>query len=261
MCSLLVFAKLSSQNMNISGVVLTKNNEDIIARCLKSISFCNEIIIIDDYSDDNTTKIVRKFNAKIYKRHLNDNWAAQRNFGLTKTSGDWTLFVDSDEVVSKSLQKEIKRVTSWESKMTGYFVTRRDIVFGKKLKHGESGNSKLVRLAKKGSGKWKRRVHEYWNIKGRVGDLNGELVHYAHESISDFLTSVNRYSSFHARQNIKEGKRATPTKIILYPVFKFFNNYFLKRGFLDGGVGLIAAGIMSWHSFVSWSKMYLWQKN
>ena len=149
--------------MKISAVVLTKNEEENIEKCIKSLSFCDEIIIIDDNSTDETISKIRMLNAKcqIYSRDLGGDFASQRNFGLQKANGDWVLFIDADETVSKKLADEIiKQIKVGKAGVNGNYFKREDIFLGKKLKHGETGSVKLLRLAKKDKGTWKRKVHE-----------------------------------------------------------------------------------------------------
>src|SRR3972149_11239736 len=120
----------------ISAVVITKNEEKNIERCIKSLLWCSEIVVVDDYSDDKTVKLAKKLGAKVYQHSLDNDFSEQRNFGLLKAKGDWVLFVDADEVVSAKLQKEIiKSIT--QNKHVGFYIKRYDVWMGKVLKHGE----------------------------------------------------------------------------------------------------------------------------
>jgi glycosyltransferase involved in cell wall biosynthesis len=248
--------------MNISTVILTNNNESIIQKCIKSVSFSDEIIVVDDFSADRSRIEAKNEGARVYKRRLNDNFAQQRNFALSKAKGKWVLFIDSDEVVTKELADEIIQVTANPFIRTeGFYIKRLDFMWGKKIKHGEMGNTKLLRLARNGAGKWKRSVHEYWDVIGRVKTLNNPIYHYPHEDLKKFIASVNWFSSLHAKENMKEGKRSNLIKIILWPIAHFLVNWILKLGFLDGVRGFVIALIMSFHSFLAWSKLWIYQKN
>lgn len=238
----------------ISAVVLTKNEGKNIRRCIKGLQWCDEIIIIDDYSTDKTLNLVKRCRA--FKRRLNGDFAGQRNFGLTKAKGDFVLFIDADEVVSKELQKEIITRTKY-SKCSGFYLKRKDVFWGKELNYGETGNTKLIRLGRKNAGKWRRKIHEFWDIKGERCELSSPIIHYHNESLSNLIEKINYYSGIHAKENIKEGKKSNLLKIIFYPLGKFFVNYFLKLGFLDGTRGFIMAAVMSIHSFLSWSKVWM----
>src|SRR5258708_22553878 len=242
--------------MQISAVILTKNEEKNIKRCIESLLWCNEIIIIDDYSEDKTLREIKNFKARVYRRHLNSNFAQQRNFGLSKANSDWVLFLDADEIITLELKREILDVNFQTDDYNGFYIKRRDYFMGRQLKYGETGNIKLLRLGKKNAGKWKRSVHETWEIKERVGELKNTIHHYPHQTIREFIDDINFYSTIHAQEN-KKTKFANIFYIITYPLGKFFVNYFLKLGFLDGGEGIVMAIFMSLHSFLAWGQLSL----
>ena len=254
----------------ISCVVLTKNEEENIVDCLESVSFCDEIIVVDDYSDDRTISVINNINfinkkTKIYQRHLDGDFAKQRNFGLEKTKGEWILFVDADERVTPELREEIleqvRNSPSTGSGPSAFSLRRKDFLFGRWLEHGETGNIKLLRLVRKDKGKWERRVHEELRVRqladGKLGTLEGSLLHYPHQTVSEFLKEINFYTDLNVKEFYKNGIRVPPWAIILYPLAKFVKNYFLKLGFLDGMAGYLQASIMSFHSFMTRAK--LWQ--
>ncbi len=252
----------------ISAVILTKNEEKNILDCLESVSWVDEIIIIDDYSTDLTESVVKQFvkNRKIrfFKRRLENDFSAQRNFGLEKTRYDWALFVDADERVTASLREEINSILingTNNLKTSGFYVPRLDVVWGKILKHGETGNIKLIRFARKNSGKWKGKVHEVWEVKGQISELENHLLHYPHQTVSEFLREINFYTTIRARELFDSGIKVGAKEIILYPKLKFIVNYLFKLGFLDGIEGLVYAILMSFHSFLVRAKLWiLWEK-
>lgn len=242
----------------ISAVVLTKNEQENISDCLKSLKWCDEIIVIDDYSVDKTVKMAQTLGAKIYRRHLDNDFAGQRNFGLEKARGKWVLFVDADERISEALTAEIQsKVLS--IKYNGFYLKRLDYFGGRWLKHGETATVRLLRLAKKGAGEWQREIHETWSFNKaqdkKIGELKNPLLHYPHQTISEFLDRINFYSDLHAKN------KPCFWKIIFYPPLKFLQNYFWRLGFLDQEPGLIVALMMSLHSFLAQGKNYLkWKK-
>jgi glycosyltransferase involved in cell wall biosynthesis len=245
--------------MKISAVVLTKNEENNIIKCLETLKFCDEIIVIDDYSSDNTQSIVKIFRAKLFLRKLDNNFANQRNFGLEKAKNEWVLFLDSDERITKKLSDEINNAIE-EPTVSGYFIKRIDNIWGKVIKHGETGNIKLLRLARRNAGKWKREVHEEWIVYGKTKLLVNSIIHYPHQTFEEYIKDINYFSDLHAKANFNEGKKSNIFKVIFYPKFKFIKDYFLYLGFLDSIQGLLIALIMSMHSFLSWSKLWILQK-
>lgn len=246
----------------ISAVILTKNEEKNIIACLDSLAWCDERIVIDDYSTDKTVDLAKKKDAKTFSHSLQNDFAQQRNFGLTKAKGDWVLFVDADERVSSALWYEIMQHTNESLEdFSGFYIKRLDTMWGKHLRFGETGNINLLRLAKKDSGKWEGQVHEVWKIQGKTMTLQNHLDHNPHPSITEFLQEINFYTDLRAQELFKKKKRTNWFFIILYPKAKFIQNYFFKRGFQDGLAGFVFAMLMSLHSFMVRGKLWLlWEK-
>lgn len=249
------------RNINLSAVVLTKNNGKYLANCLQSISFADELIIIDDNSTDSTLEIARKFGAKIFERALNGDFASQRNFALDKSQGQWVLFIDSDEIVTPELKSEIVKSIRIPLGCDGFYLNRLDNIWGKTLRFGETGNINFVRLAKKSAGRWKRLVHEVWQVPGAIGTLKSPILHYPHQSLHEFIDDINTMSDIDVEAKKGEKKHSSLTKIIFWPSGKFIWNWKLKLGFLDGTHGFVMALMMSFHSFLSWSKLWEEQKH
>ncbi len=252
--------------MAVSAIILTKNEEKNIEECLKTLKWADEVIVIDDESTDKTVEIAKKNGAKVLEHSLNNDFSAQRNFGLEQTSGEWIFFIDADERVSPQLRAEITKTTQNNARapfggggngVNGYFVKRKDFIFGKKLGFGETSRVKLLRLAKKGIGEWKKPVHEVWEIRGVIGMLASPLLHFPHQTVSEFLEKINLYSTLRARELYNKGKKTNLLEILSYPIAKFLKNYFCLLGLLDGMPGFIIAILMSFHSFLVRSKLYL----
>jgi glycosyltransferase involved in cell wall biosynthesis len=244
----------------ISCVILTKNNELTLAKTLRSVAWCDEILVVDDYSDDKTIAVAKKAKARVLRRHLKEDFALQRNAGLQTAKGDWVLFIDSDEIVSFDLQREIQSVTNITT-LDGFYIRRLDHIFGRDLLHGETANVRLLRLARKEKGSWERAVHEIWNIKGNVGELNSPLMHFPHPTVRQFLEEINIYTTINAHYYFAHNVRTSVWQIIFYPPAKFAQNYIFRLGFLDDTPGMIVALLMSFHSFLTRGKLFLlWQK-
>jgi glycosyltransferase involved in cell wall biosynthesis len=309
----------------ISAVVLAKEGEDI-EDCLKALEFCEEIIIVKDTKIKiqnpnfpptlSATEGQSKFQIKskiqisklrIFNRPLWGDFAGQRNFGMGKAKYDWVLFVDSDEIVSKELKKEIILITKSQnsnvktqnhnsnlktSKLlttgindfqlfstisnhfqpSAYYIKRRDWWWGRQLKWGETRTARskgIIRLVRKGSGKWEGRVHEKFVpvssgllhppfAKGGFAMTRFEsyLEHYPHQTISSFLQSINFYSSIRAEELLNSNKKTNIIEIILYPFGKFIYTYFIKLGFLDEVPGFVYSFMMSFYSFLWRGKVY-----
>ncbi len=239
--------------MTLSAVVLTKNSSNTIAACIASLRFCDEIIVVDDTSTDTTLELAKKsaIGKKLYilKHDLNHNFSQSRNFGLAKASGEWVLFIDSDEIVSQELAKEILE-TIRENNDKGYYLKRTDEFMGAKLEYGETASVRLLRLGKKGGGLWEGRVHEIWKITGNVGSLEQALIHNHTITMNEYLIRLDSYSTIKAQEMYENGIREPFIFHLIKPVGKFIHNYIFSLGFLDGYPGLVMAWLMSWHSLL-----------
>lgn len=241
----------------LTGVILAKNEEERIGKAIDSLNICDEILVIDDYSSDNTVQIAKKHGAKVIKRRLNKDFANQRNFAMGESRGEWILFVDADEKVSEKLAKEITSVVSKKDDIAAFYIKRRDIWWGRKLMFGEGGTMTLIRLVKKNTGKWVGRIHERFETSGSTAVLKNHLLHHPHPTVTEFLREINEYSTIRADELYNKGKKVGLFEIVSFPLGKFILNYFLKLGFLDGPAGFVYAFFMSFHSFLVRTKLYI----
>lgn len=230
----------------LTSVVLNHLSLKEIKPTLDSLKFSDEILIIQDKKHFlNVEKLPAK--VKLFHRSLSADFSAQRNFAIKKARGDWILFVDSDETISPQLAKEIKTAT--QKDFSGYFIPRQDIFYSRTLKYGETGQTKLLRLAKKKAGTFTRSVHENWQVRGRVGDLSSPLLHYKKNLTIGFIERMRLYGPIDGRSLDNENKHFSVFRFLLNPPGKFLLNYIVRRGFLDGLLGLFHAYLMSVQSF------------
>lgn len=189
------------------------------------------------------------------------DFAAARNAELAKVKTSWVLFLDSDETMSPELEQEIHNsIFKPQNSLSAYYLYRQDTFLGTILRHGETGHAKFIRLARRDFGQWVRPVHEVWQGKGKIGTLTNPLIHNSHPNITSFLDKIDTYSTLEANYRFKQGVKSSLVKIAIYPVSKFKWNYLLKLGFLDGVPGLIMAMMMSFHSYLTWTKLFLLQQ-
>jgi glycosyltransferase involved in cell wall biosynthesis len=225
--------------MSLTIAILSKDY-NLEKQFLERANFADEIIIIcsDQVLKDRITGKV-----KIFYRSLNNDFASQRNFALSKAKSDWVLFIDTDEIISNQLASEITEAIK-SSKFSGYLLRRLDTCDHQVVLHGETGNIKILRLAKTKSGKFNRSVHEQWQIKGKIGELQNPLFHTKDKFISEFLSRIGLYGPIDAINLNKENKPFNFFRLLAYPKAKFILNYFFKLGFLDGLVGLFQAYLL-----------------
>lgn len=239
----------------ISVVVLAHNDELHIVDCLECLGFADELIVIDDNSNDRTVELAKQFTPHVISRSLNGNFSNQRNFALNIVHNSWVLFIDSDEYVNEKLKKEIIEVIT-NAEYSGYYLKRVDFMWGRKILHGEVGEVRLLRLARKEVGKWHGKVHEMWRVRGKTRQLNNFLLHAPHPTVTEFVDEINLYSSLRASELNDNGYSTSFIEIVLYPVAKFVKNYLLKKGYKDGMPGFLYAMMMSFHSFLARAKLY-----
>ncbi|MBI5356156.1 glycosyltransferase family 2 protein [Candidatus Collierbacteria bacterium] len=227
--------------MGLTVIILAKDDGVKLKKAVESVRFAGEVIVVKE-----------KFPVS--------DFSEVRNRALNQAKGEWVLFVDSDEEVSQKLKEEINNFINKNYNnynISGIYLKRRDRFLGKWLKYGETSNVKLLRLAKKGAGRWERPVHEVWKIKGTTGELRNLLKHYSHDSVEEMAEKLDRYSEMEAKWRLggigklgKLGRLGIVIEMVLFPVGKFVQNYIFRLGFLDGMEGFIHAGMMSGHSFL-----------
>lgn len=176
------------------------------------------------------------------------DFAKSRNKLLNSAKSDWVFFVDSDEVMTPELKKEVE-FNNGSGIFEGFYVKRMNYFLGRYV-----GTDRVIRYAKKNAGKWRRKVHEFWEIKGKVGELKNPLIHNTANSVSEMVKKINMYSTLHANAHKDENKRTSAIKIVSFPVFKFVESIIL-------GKGLILSTLQSFHSFLAWSKQWEFQRN
>ncbi|MBI1862520.1 glycosyltransferase family 2 protein [Candidatus Microgenomates bacterium] len=251
--------------MKLSVVILAKNAEATIKKCIQSVTgVADTIVVVDDESSDQTVSIAKLDKKVTVIEHKLVDFAAQRNFADEQTKADWILHLDADETLSEELAQEIANIVSMAEGGTdtgylAYYIRRRDFFWGRELRHGETATARskgFIRLYKRGSGSWKGAVHEHFETNAQTRQLGGLINHHPHQTVAEFLTEVNRYSTWRARELQKSGARATFISLTVLPVAKFVYTYFFKGGFLDGPPGFAYSFMMSFHSFLVRAKLY-----
>ena len=243
----------------LTAIILTKNEEKNIKRCIESLGFCDEIVVIDDESIDDTVKIAKKLGAKVIGCKIQD-FSSQRNWAIEQVKSNWILFVDADEVMTKELGESCKELVR-KNDANGYLMHRVDYLWNHQFKYGDVGNVWLLRLARRGAGVWQGAVHETWKADGRISKLTGVLNHYPHQTVVEFLQKLNRYSTLKANEFYKAGRKTNIIEIIFGPICRFVYLFICRLGFLDGTAGFVHAMLMSFYVFLVAGKLYLKYNN
>jgi glycosyltransferase involved in cell wall biosynthesis len=239
----------------LTAVVITLDEEERLRPCLESVAWADEIVVIDAESHDKTVQIAREFTERVVVRPW-PGFAAQKNFALEQATGDWVVSLDADEEVSVELRQEIETVLADPAALDGYALPRRNIVWGRWVRHGGLYPDWQVRLFRRGRGRFiERGVHEAAHVDGRVGRLRGALVHRSYRDVADFLTRANRYSSLAAEDWRRAGRPIGPADLVLRPLARFVGMYVVRLGFLDGWRGLLLAALYAYYVFMRAAKV------
>ncbi|MBI4136970.1 glycosyltransferase family 2 protein, partial [Candidatus Roizmanbacteria bacterium] len=245
----------------LSVVISAYNEEEVIETCLQSVSWADEIVLIDNTSSDSTASIAKKFKAKVFKRPNNPMLNVNKNYGFTKATGDWILNLDADESVDRELQDEIQNIlVSENSPYVGYKIPRKNMLFGKWIRHAGWYPDHQTRLFKRGTGAFaEKHVHEHIVVTGDVGILTGHIVHHSFRTVSQFIKKHDLYSSNEAENLLKDGYQFNGYDSIRFPRREFMSRYFAREGYKDGLHGLALSLLMAFYHLLIFLK--LWEKN
>lgn len=240
----------------LSVSIVTLNEEKNIRRCLRSVEWADEFIVVDSGSTDRTVEIAEQFGAKIiYKEFI--NYSSQKRYSINQCTHDWVLLLDADEEVSDNLAMEIRQILASGKEENGYSIRRISEFLDKKIYHGEWGSDYVTRLFRKSKAVVNdASVHEVVEIEGRTGKIMDPLFHYPYESLDHYLDKLNKYTGMIAEEMLEKGRNIHFYDIFTHGVFKFFRAYFLKSGFLDGRRGLLLAVYSSFYVMMKYTKAW-----
>ena len=227
--------------LKISVIIITKNEERDIAACLNSVSFANEVIIVDSGSTDATVAIAQSMGATVINRPDWIGFGAQKNRALDAATGDWVLSLDADERISEASKIEILQAIN-SNTAQAFYLPRSSAYCGTFLRHSGWWPDHLIRLWQRGYARFSDDiVHEKAVPTGTIGKLKNPIIHYCHNDHEEIIAKMNRYSTDNAVQAYARGKRASLFDALYHGFWGFFRTYFLQRGFLDGSAGLMYA--------------------
>ena len=241
----------------ISAVIITLNEEKNIGKCLDSLkAVADEIIVVDSFSTDQTELIVKENGAKFIRNKF-DNYVTQHEFADKQTTHDIIITIDADEVLSAELIDSIQKVKRYW-RCDGYSMNRMTNYCGKWIKHSGWYPDIKLRLYDRRKGKWiGQKIHERFTLfEGSTkGHLKGDLLHYSYFSISQHVNQANKFTDITALAAFEQGKKSGIFNILFNPAFKFFRNYILHFGFLDGYYGYVICRISAHATFLKYIKL------
>ncbi len=246
--------------IRLSAVIITKNEEANIGRCLLSVKFADEIIVIDSNSTDKTKEIAEKLGAKVFIHEWQGFGPAKRK-GVELAAGEWILSIDADEEVPADLAREIQNKIVISNGVSAFYFKRKTLFLGRWILHCGWYPGYVLRLFQKKDGNFDNAiVHEKVEIKGRVEFLECDLLHYCYPDLETYLSKFNTYTTLGAQEALKSGRRASWFDIIIKPPVSFLMHYIVRQGFRDGLEGFILSVLSSIAVLVKYAKLYTMRK-
>jgi glycosyltransferase involved in cell wall biosynthesis len=246
----------------LSATIITLNEENNLAACIKSLDWVDEIIVVDSLSTDNTREIARSLGAIVYEQKFLGH-VQQKQLAVDYCTHDWVFCLDADERVSEELKESILNLfknTNPQNLLAGYTVGRRSFHLGRWIMHGGWYPDRKIRLFQKNRGHWGGvNPHDKIIVEGKYGALPGDIDHYVFDNLAHNVRTNNSYSSISAEILFKQEQKPSLTKVLFKPLGKFIETYIVKRGFLDGFPGLIISIGAAYSMFLKYAK--LWELN
>lgn len=240
----------------LSVTIITLNEADHIGAAIDSVRWADEIIVIDANSTDRTADIVREKGVRLETRPW-PGYADQKNVAASLASHDWILSLDADERVPPDLADEIRQLLRSEPDAYGYRIPRVTFHLGRWIRTTDFYPDYQTRLYNRRHARWQGQlVHESVQVDGPRGQLQHEIQHHSFRDLSDQLDRINHYSTLSARQMHKAGTRSSGWHILVHPLAAFLRNYVLRRGFMDGTVGLTISIMNSYGVFLKFAKLW-----
>ena len=240
----------------VTATVITFNEAANIEAALASLSWADEIIVVDSQSTDRTTEIARKFTDKVIVRPW-PGYIAQKNFAAEQARHDWIFSLDADERVTPELASEIRAVVANGPRAAGYRVPRVTFHLGRWMRTTDWYPDYQLRLYDRRRARWSGKyVHESVKANGAVENLRSELQHFAYRDLAHHLQTMDRYTTLAAKQMFEEGRRAGFVDLMIHPPAAFFRNYVLRGGFRDGVPGLIVSAMNARYVGLKFAKLW-----
>jgi (heptosyl)LPS beta-1,4-glucosyltransferase len=240
----------------LTATVITLNESANLRAALESISWADEIVVVDSESTDDTAAIAREFTAKVIVRPW-PGYIAQKNFAAEQAAHDWILSLDADERISPPLAEEIRAIVRQPPEPAGYRMPRVTFHLGRWIRSTDWYPDYQLRLYDRRRARWAGRyVHESVTADGPVVDLKGEILHYAYRDLAHHFQTMDRYTTLAARQMFEDGRRAGLLDLAMHPPAAFLRNYLLRGGFRDGVPGLIVSAMNARYVGLKFAKLW-----
>mgnify|MGYP004485412889 CR=1 FL=1 len=245
----------------VSVIILTHNEEENIVDCIQSVSFADQVLVIDDFSTDTTLEKAQQLGAKVIQHPMNGDFGGQRNFAIAQADTDWILFLDADERISPQLGREIKAVIE-DVDRYAYWIVRENRFHFNKATHGVLRPDWVLRLIPRDGASVEGYVHEAIRSTYPSKRLSGPMYHYTYDNWNQYFNKFNNYTTLSAEKYRDKGKSCSFVKdIILRPMWAFIKMYILEKGFLDGKIGFILSVNHYFYTMTKYVKLYYLNKS
>ncbi|MGH8700751.1 MAG: glycosyltransferase family 2 protein [Burkholderiales bacterium] len=248
--------------MKLSAIIIAKDAEATIRRCVESVAWADEIVVVESGSVDRTADICRELGAKVLQTPDWPGYGPQKNRALDLAAGSWVLSLDADEWVTPELRAEIERAITAPGDKVAFALPRRSSFCGRFMRHSGWWPDYVVRVFKRGNGRFSAdAVHERVIVEGRIGSLRECIMHEAVTDLDQMLGKMNRYSSTRAAEFHRQGRRGSLTSALFHGGWAFVRTYFLRLGFLDGREGFMLAVANAEGAYYRYLKLTLLDQN
>ncbi len=244
----------------ISALVTTWNEERLIGDCLKSLSWCDEVLVVDSFSTDRTAELVRQHEGVRFEQRTYYGSASQKNWGMDRTSHDWILILDADERCTPALRREIEGLfRDGDPPHDAYTVNRRVYFLGKVIRFSGWQHDRVIRLVRRGCGRYpNRRVHTDMRTDSPAPVLREPMIHLMINDLLSYSQRIQRYAWWGAAQMWREQRRSGLAEILGRSVWRFMRTYIVQFGVLDGLRGLVFCLLQSYGTYLKWSYVWSW---
>lgn len=239
----------------ISAVIITRNESRNIRLTLSRLSWCDEIVIVDSNSSDDTVEICREFGCRVFLKAF-EGYGKQKRYAVAQAKNDWVLCLDADEVLSEALIREILEEFHKGPSCDGYEFPLNLVFLGREFRSGKESGRYFLRLFNKKSGGFNEAlVHEKIELNGKIGRLNQKMLHFSYSSIQQWYEKCNRYTTLAAEEAVRKDKRRSVAAILLALPYYFIRYYFIDRNFLNGIEGFYWSVFSSQYHFTKYVKI------
>ena len=243
--------------MSLSVLIIAHNEKDNIADAISSVSFADEVVVVDNGSDDDTGEIASKMGAKVIRSDENIGYADAKRLGIEHCAGEWILWLDADERISDELAEEIVGAVKNPENFAAFRMPRKSFFLKKWIRHCGWYPDYVLRLFLKNKARFSDDlVHEKVIVEGEVEKFSNPIIHHTDPDIEHYLKKLNHYTTLGARQMAAQGKRVSALDIVIRPVATFLRMFIIKLGFLDGMHGFVLSVFSAVHTMTKYAKLY-----